>query len=187
MNETPKAIEDMTTDELRAELERVHREAYGLERKVESLLMERARWEREAAAAIRRSEWDKVMTYGAQSARAKARGMVQPVEGVLYRVEQLGERASAKQVTELKGAVQQARHTLRYLTKDSEPAGFDSEAETEARRLRQVITEQGQELHKALATAEAPCRCRGCELIRAMDIDAPSAVAAVNELAKASS
>lgn len=173
MSNQPKAVEDMTIDELREEVQRANREAYDAQRKVESLLMDRAQWERDAAVAIRRSEWEKVNTYGAQSARAKARNMVQPVESVLYRVEQLGERASAKQVAELKAAVESARFTLKHFVKDSDPTDLEGEAESEIARLRNVITSQGRTLHEGTSTGELPCRCVGCALIRAMDAGAP--------------
>ena len=169
----PKAIEDMTAAELRAGLDIVSKEAYDAERKVESLLRNRAQWQRDAAAAIRRSEWEKVATYGASAARARAREMVQPVEGVLYRVEQLGERASPKQVTALKQAVSDTRFMLKTFAGE-EATDFASEAEAEVARLRAFVIEQGRALHRDVSVGDRPCRCRGCELIRAMDAAAPS-------------
>jgi hypothetical protein len=182
VNDKPKAVEDMTIEELRAELELASKEAFDAQRKVESLLMGRAQWERDAAAAIRRSEWEKVNTYGAQSARAKARNLVQPVEGVLYRVEQLGERAGAKQVAELKQAVEKARLTLRHFAVD-EATGLEGEAEAEIAQLRAFVMEQGRALHEDVSVGDLPCRCRGCALIRAMDADAPSVVQVLGKAA----
>jgi hypothetical protein len=184
VSDKPKAVEDMTIEELREECHRANREAWGAERKVESLLRGRAQWERDAAAAIRRSEWEKVNIYGAQSARAKARNLVQPVEGVLYRVEQLGERAGAKQVTELKAAVREARHVLTYLTKDVDAEAAFNEGEAEAGRLREFVIDQGRALHADVSVGDSPCRCRGCNLIRAMDADSPLVETVIAELSK---
>lgn len=188
MSEQPKAIEDMTPEELREEVRIANREAYDAQRKVESLLMERAQWERDVAVVIRRGEWNKVRTYGAASAQARARNMVQPVEAVLYRIEQLGERASAKQVAGLKTAVRDARSMLGIYAKDDGTTGLDGEAEAEIARLREVIVARGQELHRAAAGPPGgTCRCPGCELIRAMDADSPAVLDAIREVAQAAS
>lgn len=175
MNETPKAVEDMTADELREEVRRVNRKAYDAQRKVESLLMGRARWERDAAAAIRRREWERVSARDDLYARHEIAKRIQPLDGVLYRIEQLGERASAKQVAALKDAARDARRLLSLDRTPDPDISLLNGANAEIERLRQVIVNQGRALHKELTTGTSSCHCGGCELIRSMDAGAPSA------------
>ncbi|GLY81872.1 hypothetical protein [Actinoallomurus iriomotensis] len=168
------AIEDMTVAELREDLKLASREAYDAQRTVESLLMDRARWERETAAAIRRREWENVATRDDHYAKAEIQARVQPLDGVLYRIEQLGERAGAADIRALKDAARAARNRIAWARDTAPDTTLADAAQAETMRLRQVVTEQGRALHAELATGALPCRCPGCELIRAMDADAPS-------------
>lgn len=181
MTDQPKRIEDMTADELREELRISSRREYDLNRHVESLLMGRARWERNVTAAIRRREWEQVAARDDLYARYEVSKRMIPLDGVLYRVEQLGERASAKQVAALKDAVRDARHLLSLDRTKPDTALLDG-AYAEIERLRQVIAEQARALHEDLAAGEVSCHCGGCELIRAMDAGAPSIAQAVREV-----
>lgn len=177
----PKAIEDMTAIELREELKLATAEAYDLRHRLNSELMRQAQRDRAVAAVIRRSEWEQVDLRGEMYALHRVGKMATSVEGILYRIEQLGERASAKQVDGLKTSARDARHVL-ALAKDRRP---DTElldaANAEIRRLRDVIVERGRALHRQLAPEATACDCAGCDLIRAMDLNAPSVEKALNE------
>lgn len=177
----PKAIDDMTADELREELRLATAEAYDLRHRLNTELMRQAQRDRAMAASIRRSEWEQVDLRGEMYALHRVGNMATSVEGVLYRIEQLGERADTKQVDGLKTAARDVRHVL-ALAKDRRPETelIDS-ATAEIRRLRDVIVEQGKALHQQLAPERTACDCAGCDLIRAMDMNAPSVEKALRE------
>lgn len=185
MDEQPKRIEDMTADELRAELENALQREWDLARKVESLLMGRARWEREVAAAIQRRVHEQNAARADFYAKHEIRERTGALDAVLHQIEQLGDRVNAKQIAALKDSARTARYRISW-AKDAQAdtAPLDA-ADAEIARLRDVIVEQGRALHKQMSDRLLDCRCAGCELIRAMDMNAPAAVEAVDSAAKA--
>lgn len=100
-----------------------------------------------------------------------------PVEGVIYRAENLPEtgRATPKDVKELRSAALRARFMLSGLASESAiaDAGKDESIQVldalkaELRRVQRVIGVIGKELHGEYGrTTGRMCECVGCELIR---------------------
>lgn len=183
MNDQTKALEKMTAEELRTEVEHAQRRAYELEMRLTAHLAQEARREREMAAVIRGREWRQVQLHGEREAHHRAAELLRPIEGVLYRIEQLGDRAGVKQVAELKTAVRNARHTLTLYAKPAPPT-FDSSPRQETNRLRDYILQRGRAIHREQGTdrPDEMCRCQGCELIRQMDVGAPSVEEAIHQV-----
>ena len=169
----PKTLDEMTPEELRAEVERLTHRKYDLEMELQGRLMNEARREREIYAAARRSAMEDTVARQDHYLYAEVSKRLGPFNGLVYGVEQLGERASDKQVAALKDAARNVKHML-ALHKDQKPDTKLADMwEAEARRLRAFIVEQGRALHQMLAPERTGyCNCQGCDLIRGMDMDA---------------
>jgi hypothetical protein len=175
-DEQPKAIEDMSTDELRTEVARARRETYDAEMNLQGRLMNEARREREIRAAARRSAMEDTIARQDFYMYAEVSKRLGLFNGLVFRVEHLGERASNKQVAALKDAARDVKHMLALHAGDKPDTKLADMWEAEARRLRTFIVEQGRALHGLLAPERTGyCNCQGCDLIRDMDMSADAA------------
>jgi hypothetical protein len=168
----PKTVEDMTIEELREAYTASERQAFDLQMRLQGQLMSEARREREIAAVVRRSAMEDTVARQDHYLYAELSKRLGPFNSLVYRIEQLGERASNKQVAALKSAARDVRYVL-TLRRDQKPDTKLADLwETEARRLRVFIVAQGRALHQMLAPERTGgCNCQGCDLIRGMDMD----------------
>lgn len=149
--------------ELTAEMTRLRDE-------VARLLVDRSRHDRDVRAAARRTAQDDAQLWADHHFRHLIDTAAQDVTGLIYRVGQLGDRATALQVRELKDAAQAARLVLASARQRAERApDYAGRVRREVDRLRAYIVEAGQKTHAEAGGDPAGCRCGGCELIRGMD------------------
>jgi hypothetical protein len=180
-------------DLLHREVDRLAAESRRHENSHSALLQDRVKRDRSVYAAARRSAQASVVAVAGLYLQAIIRKNASPIDGVIYRAEQLPEdgKAPVKQVRELREAALRARWLLKGMASEQaiEDAKRDEgvqvveELKAEIRRMRDVLTEQGQRLHRDhadLGSTLGRCECPGCELIRAMDdtLEPPEAVRA---------
>lgn len=176
------------------QLDRAWAESRRHENNYSSLLQDQVKHDRSVYAAARReaAEWQSALA--GLYLNAAVRKAATPITGLIYRISQLSERPGPKVVEELKSAAQQAEWMLNGVVRDqvlAEVAERDPDVKlataqaAEIKRLREVIVEQGQRLHRGhadLGSHLGRCECPGCELIRVMDdvlaTPAPEAVRA---------
>lgn len=135
--------------------------------------------ERRSRAGERRAVQEHIDSLAEHYVRHAASGALVPLTGLVYRVQQLGDRAGAKQVAELKTAASEADAALRLYGRDTPPAVKEIAAErAEVTRLRDHVLAAGRELHdqhaagggdSGLGPGQGGCKCRGCMLIIGMD------------------
>jgi chromosome segregation ATPase len=180
---------------LNQEAERLAAESRRHENAYNSLLQDRVKHDRSVYAAARRSAQTDVTARAGLYLQAILRQSARPINAVVHRAAELPEsgKASTQQIRDLKAAADQAKWLLSGMVGDRqnvEDATKDPEVQlveklnSEIRRLRDVVLEQGQALHALHSQDSARengwrCACRGCELIRAMD-DVPIEPEAVN-------
>lgn len=172
----PKDPDTMSIAELREEHKALVAEAHDLRMRLNAEIHHQARRDRDIEAVARRSAYADITGRAELVIRKMAAERLQPVEGALYRIEQLPDRPRAEQVTALKQAAATARHLL-SLHKDPQlEADAVSTAYAEVARLRAYITGQGHALHDLLEGRQTPgrCTCQGCDLIRGMDTPSAS-------------
>lgn len=160
------------------ELTAARKEAYDAGHKVQSILMDRAKWERKARSSLQRqAQLDRVRT-SQLYLDAAVRDGLHPLTSLVYRVQQLPDRLSPKAMAAFKAAIGDIGYELQVAKRRTETnPGLKLLAEQRAETLRLIehITERGQALHKELATgSDIGCECPGCELIVGMgDVPLP--------------
>jgi hypothetical protein len=177
--------EDVTTltdtELLLQELERTQKESRRHENAYSSLLQDQVKHDRAVYTAARREATEQQIARGGLYLGAIVRRAATPITGLIYRISQLPDRPGSKVIEELRSAARTAQWSLDGVVTDKvldEVAERDPEVKlteaqgAEIKRLRDVIAEQGQRLHRDyadLGSTLGRCECPGCELIRAMD------------------
>ncbi|GAA3113522.1 hypothetical protein [Streptomyces echinatus] len=175
-------VDHLTDAELlNREVERTQKESRRHENAYSSLLQDQVKHDRSVYAAARREAADQQIARGGLYLGVIVRRAATPITGLLYRISQLPDRPAPKVVEELRSAARRAQWTLDGVVTDKvldEVAERDPEVKlaeaqaAEIQRLRSVLVEQGQRLHRDhadLGSHLGRCECPGCELIRVMD------------------
>jgi hypothetical protein len=136
------------------------------------LLTGQSRHDRDTTAAARAAAMSAVMAFGDQWAIRHIYQAETALRALIYQARQLASEAgrtvaARAQIDRLHMAAAAAEQWLG----DHQPGDtFNNEpARAEANRLREFITLAARRLHATLSTGELPCRCDGCEMMRAMD------------------
>lgn len=159
-----------SADELVAELAATQAELTALRDRYQSLLAGQGRQLVLVRAAARRQAHDHMEALAGVYAARRAEDMVPWIEGLVRRVERLGERPSGQQLAELRDAAGLARLGLQR-SRGAEPEGVTRlrEQQAEITRLRQLVLKTGRELHAESGLDPVGCECRGCLMIMGMD------------------
>ena len=140
----------------------------------QTLLTDQSRRDERVRAAARRAAAADALRYSRIYVNAAIEEALLPLTGLTYRVEQLGERAGTRQVTELRTAARAARAAL-DLARATRPkeASLVDDLQGEVARLRLYVTVTGRAMHVASGQADVDCECPGCHLIIGMDSTSP--------------
>lgn len=170
--------EQSEVDQLRADLAATQAELTKFRDRYQNLLMTQEQRHRRDRATLRRAAQEDTDQFAAVYVVRDVEAAMLPLSGLVYRVEQLGEKASAKQVEELKQAAAQARLILEQRREDPPGARLIKDLQAEVSRLRDHVMTAGRGLHAAhvaaggdvgLGPGELGCVCPGCLLIVGMD------------------
>jgi hypothetical protein len=143
-------------------------------------ITDRRGWEERTTAAARRAAQDHMRTWaGLYYLQPALTDLTFPLEETLGRAANVdpawGRTKDQRALLEtLKVRAGQAQQQLQEVAAGAEPAWQADPREAEITRLRQVITDHAQALHKQYAPPSdgfTACTCPGCELIRAMDTE----------------
>jgi len=173
------------TELLLWELNRMAAESRRHENAYTMLLQDRVKHDRAVRTAAHRSAIADITAQAGLYLRAIVQRNAQPIEGVIYRAENLPEdgRAPVAQVRELREAALKVRWLMRGLVTDKslEDARKDEgiqaleKLKAELRRVQVMVSSVGQALHRTYGrTTGETCTCSGCELIRSVH-DVPEA------------
>jgi hypothetical protein len=159
------------------ELNRAWAEARRHENAYTSLLQTQVQEHRAVRTASHRAAVQDVTAQAGLYLQAILRQQAQPIDGVIYRAEQIPEdgRMPVQAARELRSAALQARWLLSGLSSTSAlaEAGKDEDVQAlealkaELRRMQEAVMSAGRALHATYGqTAGRLCECPGCELIR---------------------
>lgn len=167
------------TELLNQELNRAWAETRRHENAYTSLLQDRVKHDRAVRAAARQSAVADITAQAGLYLQAILRRNATPIDGVIYRAENLPEdgRARPTAVKELREAALRARFLLSGLSTESALADAAKDGgvqalealKAELRRIQSVISVVGRRLHNEHGlTRGFRCECPGCELIRSV-------------------
>lgn len=180
--------EDIThlsdTELLNQELNRIAAESRRHENAYSSLLQDSVRNDRSIRAAAHRSATHDFTSLAGIYLQAIIRRNASPIEGVIYRAEQIPEdgRMPVTKARELREAALKARWMLRGMSSDStiedaqkdEGVQLAEKLRTEIHRVAQIVGAYGTKLHNQASGDHTRdeggrCVCVGCELIRTVN------------------
>lgn len=161
-----------------AEVDDLVRENTALRDRYQALLCDRVRFEQDARAAARREFHDDTAAWARAVRHAQTHDAHSHITTLLHWVRQLPDRPTPTQVDTVRSVAQTAAHALAQPAR-SQDLALAEHWRTEVQRLRDLITEAGEDLADHPNRPPGPrdanghCHCLGCDLIRAMD-DLPS-------------